>query len=208
MRIGAQVSRMLESHFTWWQKFRSPFHLMWFYWLKRTYSKNALSVDRSDWVKLKALVIRIRFGFRINFSIAQLLDHLIREKWVTERDVWRLLHSPGCRISADGLEPAPLPPIVGSIGLSVFILLGMLAVLLLQPLMASLWSECLSPICQVVGCAMLASWCVVIGYVVVVCTWGRSDAATVLSRLLDLDFTAGKVERFVVKRPLALKLLW
>lgn len=61
---------------------------------------------------------------------------------------------------------------------------------------------------QIVGDAVLASWSLLTGYLVAVCTWGRRDAAKVLSRLLELDFNARQAERLAVKRPLVVRLLW
>ena len=206
--MGEQYARMLGTDFPWWQIRRSPFHAMRFFCIKRKYAHTALNLSRSDWVRLKALVVRIRFGFYIDDASTRLLEYLIRQDFLTERDAWRLLHSPGCRISEEGLEPAPLSPIAGNFGLSISLSLGILAVLLLQPLLMSLLGECKSPICQIVGDAVLASWSLLTGYLVAVCTWGRRDAAKVLSRLLELDFNARQAELLAVKRPLVVRLLW
>lgn len=206
--MGEQYVRMLGTCFPWWQRCRSPFHAMQFFYFKRKYAHSTLNISRSDWVRLKALVIRIRFGFYLDDASTRLLEYLIKQAILTERDAWRLLHSAGCRISEEGIEPAPLPPIAGRLGLSISLTLSMLAVLLLQPLVMSLLGECKSPNCLIVGDAVLASWSLLTGYVIAACTWGRQDAARVLSRLLELDFNAGQVERLAVKRPLVVRLFW
>jgi hypothetical protein len=206
--VEAQFERMLETKFRWWQWLRSPFHSMSFYRVRKQCSRDAKRIARSDWVELKTLLIRIRFGFRLDFRSADLLEKLIREKIVTERDAWRLLHSPGCTISKNRLEPSPLPPVAGFIGMSISILLGLLAVLLLQPLIMSIFGECKSPICQVIGNAVIASWLLQFGYFSAACTWGRRDAANVLSKLLTLEFEPVETGRFALKRPLISKLLW
>lgn len=203
-----QYVRLLETDFHWWQRFRSPFHSIQFFFIKREHTAGAFRVSRSDWVRLKALVIRIRFGFHLDDASIRRIEYSIRENLVTERDAWRLLHSPGCRISEGEMKPAPLSSIAGSIGLSVAFFLGILAVLLLQPLVASLLGECRFPICQIVGNVYLACWSLIIGYVVVVGTWGRRDAAKLVSSILELDFVVGQAARLQIRRALFVKLFW
>jgi len=202
-----QFLNMLETKFSWRQLLRSPFHSIWLHRMRVQYLEKSLSVNRSEWIKLKRLIIRIRFGFFIDFSSADVLKTSINKKLLTEHDAWRLLHSPGCQVSKGKLTPAFLSASVGKVGLTMSASLSLVAVTLLLPLLMLILGNCNSPTCVIFGNTLAATLLLVFAHLIAVCTWGRRQAANALASILwqeGLDGSAG----LAVKWPLMHKLFW
>lgn len=204
-----QYLGLLQTRFTWWQVVSSPWHAWRFCRERRRFDVASVAqLKRDDWHRLNRLVTRIEFGLHVDRSSADHLRRFLRARVLTARDAWRLLHSVGCRIEKDCLEPASLPLPVAAVGLVVGIFLGLIALLFAAQVLIDLLGDCQFKECEVLGGSMVCSWLLFIAPSVICWTWGRRDAARVLHALLSSDQVNSFALYQAIKRPFFMKLVW
>lgn len=201
-----QYLRLLKTRFRWWHAVSSPIHIWLFKRERRRVSIGAIS--RLDWDsvhRLNQLLNRIEFGFYVETVVAAHFRRLVGDGVLTARDVWRLLHSLGCRVTEGRVEPAHLSRSVAMLGLAAGGIFGLIALLFAVDVVNGLVSGCEYKLCQIVGGSMLCTWLLFIALLVICCTWGRRDAAKALHAVLSQEPAAS---RFTLKRPLLARLAW
>lgn len=204
-----QYLRLLQTRFRWWQAVSSPIHVWLFNHERRRVSIGSIArLDRDSWHRLNRLSDRIEFGFYVDPASATHLRRSVRDEVLTARDAWRLLHSLGCRVKEDRLEPAHLTRSAAMLGLAVGGVLGLIALLFAVDVVIGLVSGCEYKICQILGSGMLCAWLLFIAPLLICCTWGRRDAANALHALLFQEPDLPAVPRPALKRPLIARLAW
>lgn len=204
-----QYLRLLRIRFKWWQVVCSPIHVWLFNRERRRVSIGSIArLERDEWLRLNRLLDRIEFGFYLDPASATHLRRFVRDGALTARDAWRLLHSLGCRIKEDRIEPAPLTRTAAMVGLVVGGSLGLIALLFAVDVMNGLVNGCEYGLCQILGSCMLCAWLLFIAPLLICCTWGRRDAANALYALLFQEPDLPAIPRPALKRPLIARLVW
>jgi len=176
-----QYLRLLRIRFKWWQVVCSPIHVWLFNRERGRVSIGSIArLERDEWLRLNR----------------------------TARDAWRLLHSLGCRIKEDRIEPAPLTRTAAMVGLVVGGSLGLIALLFAVDVMNGLVNGCEYGLCQILGSCLLCAWLLFIAPLLICCTWGRRDAANALYALLFQEPDLPAIPRPALKRPLIARLVW
>lgn len=205
--MESQYARLLETQFTWWQVLCSPVHA-WRFKRERAKAGAESPRTRAEWHQLNGLVVRIQFGYVLEPATAAHLRRFVTSGILSARDTWRLTHSLGCRITENGLTPAPVNSLVAAGGLAVGTGLCILAVLFGVQAIAGVIDDCRSNLCSIVGSLVLGYALAHVAPLIVCCTWGRRDAARVLERLLKQDPTGMPQALPGLKRPLLARLTW
>lgn len=208
-KMQQECRHLLHRRFTWWQIARSPWHVWRLRRERRQLDDGARAhLDRGDWIRLNRLVARIEFGLHLDSLTVAHMRQLVGVGLLTERDAWRLLHSLGCRLKHDGVEPAPLTRPIATLGLTVGVALCLVALFLASRALIGLLGDCEYKVCQILGNGLLSSWLLFIGPLVVCSTWGRRDAAKVLQALLSCDPVSPSISQTEFKRRLFARLAW
>ena len=202
-----QYARLLETRFTWWQVLCSPVHV-WRFKRERAKPGAEPPLTRADWHQLNGLVVRIQFGYFLEPTTAVHLRRFVASGILSARDTWRLTHSLGCRVTANGLAPAPVNSLVAAVGLAAGIGLCTLAVLFGVQAIAGVIDDCRNNLCSIVGSVVLGYALAHLAPLIVCCTWGRRDAARALERLLKQDPMGMPQAVPGLKRPLLARLTW
>lgn len=208
-KMQRQYLRLLKTKFKWWQVVGSPIHICLF---KRERQRvNIAAITRLDWGgvhRLNRLLNRIEFGFYVEAALAAHFRRLVRDGILTARDVWRLLHSLGCRVKKDRVEPAHLSRPVALLGLVAGSICGLFALLFAIDVVIGFVSGCEDQLCQILGSGMVCAWLLFIAPLLICCSWGRRDAAKALHALLILEPGFPAASRLAIKRPLLARLFW
>ena len=209
LELNAVRERILRTEFEWWQVMCSPL----FVWRFRQQRRSSSEPDRcaGDWADLRILsdlITRIQFGYVLDPATVAHLHRFVRAGALTARDVWRLTHSLGCRVVRESISPAPINSFAARGGLAVGIGLSVCAIASGYQSAAWLMSGSGDGVCAGVGYAVLSYSLAHIAPMVVCCTWGRRDAAQVLSYLLSNDPPFMPRQEGAVSRSLLARLTW
>lgn len=208
-KMQRQYLRLLKTKFNWWQVVGSPIHFWMFKRERQRVDVAAISsLNWNDVHRLNRLLSRIEFGFYLETGLAGHFRRLVRDGILTSRDVWRLLHSLGCHVKEDRVEPAHLARSVAWLGLVGGSIFGLIALLFAIDIVNGFVSGCEEQLCQILGSGMLCAWLLFIAPLLICCSWGRRDAANALHALLDLEPGFPAASRPAFKRPLLARLVW
>lgn len=203
--LDAERDRILRTQFEWWHVMCSPLYV----WRFRRQRRSSLALDsREDLRRLSDLITRIQFGYFLDPATVAHLHRFVHAGALTRRDVWRLTHSTGCRVARESLSPAPINKFAAGCGLMIGIGLSVCAIAFGYQSAAWFMSASANGICAGVGYAVLSYSLAHIAPMVVCCTWGRRDAAQVLSYLLSNDPSFTPRREGAVRRSLLARLTW
>lgn len=187
----------------------SPIHF-WLFKRKRQ-RVDVAAIYRLDWNgvhRLNRLLSRIEFGFYVETGLAAHFRRLVRDEILTTRDVWRLLHSLGCHVKENRVEPAHLSRSMAWLGLVVGSIFGLIALLFAIDVVNGLLGGCAEQLCRILGSGMVCAWLMFIATLLICCSWGRRDAANALHALLNLEPGIHAASRTAFERPLLARLVW
>lgn len=181
--VKEQIKDLMLFKPLWWQIICSPLVAWQFAVVKRRLA-SFCEFGVGDYLRVRKLVCRLRFGYVLDPYLVVFLDRHLSSGRLAARDVWRLTHSLGCRVSKGNLEPIHISKATAGIGAFSAACIGVMCVALGFCAVTSWYEESNVNVCQSFGTAVLAYVLAHIAPTLLCLTWGSRDASIFLQELL------------------------